>query len=167
MGITIHFTLSYKGTKQELKTILESLRNQFQELGVMETTAVETIERADLSVGYAKFEHKRFLECRLGTMMSYDKEVLLERNYEEKLAEIEKNANGITLTAEVDPGSEPFSILLGRFGESDEWHGRGFTKTCYARDFDKAHGLVVRMLELCRDAGLLESVHDEAGVWEG
>jgi hypothetical protein len=56
-------------------------------------------------------------------------------------------------------------VALGR-NDNNEWRGRGFTKTAYAADLKASHTAVISMLDLCKQAGILESVHDESTFWD-
>jgi hypothetical protein len=78
--------------------------------------------------------------------------------------EIGFGRKGHELSVDVCPGCEWFAITLTNNGH-DEWQGHGFTKTNLVRDFKASHMLVVSLLDLCKEAGILESVEDESGYW--
>ena len=77
-----------------------------------------------------------------------------------------KYGNGYILPVDVGEGCEWFSLTIGRIGSSKLWRGGGCTKTQYAEDFVKSHLSVIKMLDLCKEAGLLSQVHDEGEYWE-
>jgi len=79
---------------------------------------------------------------------------------------ITKSGNGLVLHVDVGEGCEGFSVMFGRLGHGKLWRGRGFTKTQYALHFVDAHLAVVKMLDLCKEAGILKSAHDEGEFWE-
>lgn len=72
---------------------------------------------------------------------------------------------GYEMQVEVGPGCEWFTVVLAPNGEN-EWRGRGFTKTAYAADPKTCHTTIIAMLDLCKQASMLESVEDESGFWE-
>jgi len=74
--------------------------------------------------------------------------------------------NGLYLGVDVGEGCEFFGVMLGRLGRGRLWRGVQFTKTQYAVPFLDCHLAVVRMLDLCRRAGILKEVDDEGGYWE-
>ena len=82
-----------------------------------------------------------------------------------KVYPVELSRKGYELSVDVGPGCEWFAITLESDGK-DEWSGRGFTKTEFAVDFKSCHSAIVRMLDLCKEAGILKTVNDESGYWE-
>jgi hypothetical protein len=79
---------------------------------------------------------------------------------------IAQSGNGLVLRVAVGEGCEDFTLMFGRLGNGRLWRGRGFTKTQYALHFVDAHLAVVRMLDLCKEAGILKSAHDEGQYFE-
>ncbi len=79
---------------------------------------------------------------------------------------IGREGNGLVLRVEVSERCEPFTVMLGRLGQGTSWRGGSFTKTAYAVPFLQAHLAVVRMLDLCREAGILKAARDEGEFWE-
>ena len=71
---------------------------------------------------------------------------------------------GYELSVDVGPGCEWFVVALANI-EDGKWQGRGFTKTNLANDFKGSHMTVISLLDLCKEAGILESVDDESGYW--
>ncbi len=76
------------------------------------------------------------------------------------------SGNGLALKVDIGEGCEPFEVMLGRFGKGRLWKGARFTKTQYATRFVASHLTVIRMLDLCGEAGILESVTDEGRFYE-
>ena len=89
-----------------------------------------------------------------------------EEGHKKLVERIAKSANGFCLKVNVDGGCDWFRVMLGRFGKSRLWHGAWFTKTQYAEHFVEAHLAVIKLLDLCKEAGILENVKDEGGYWE-
>jgi len=79
---------------------------------------------------------------------------------------ITKSGNGFVMRVAVGEGCEDFTLMFGRLGNGRLWRGRGFTKTQYAVHFVDAHLAVIRMLDVCKEAGILKDVHDEGEFWE-
>jgi len=77
-----------------------------------------------------------------------------------------RSGNGLSLKVDVGEGCERFAVMLGRFGKGRLWRGARFTKTQYATRFVACHLTVIRMLDICDEAGILESVRDEGQFWE-
>jgi len=79
---------------------------------------------------------------------------------------ITKSGNGFVFRVNVGEGSEDFTLMFGRLGNGRLWRGRGFTKTQYAVHFVDAHLAVIKMLDACKEAGILKDVHDEGEFWQ-
>lgn len=86
--------------------------------------------------------------------------------WDKRIARIENVGNGIMLKVEVGEGCELFTVQLGRLGRGTLWRGGSFTKTQYALHFVQAHLTVIKMLDLCKEAGVLREVKDEGHFWE-
>lgn len=82
-----------------------------------------------------------------------------------KVHEVNFGSRGWELPVEIGPGCEWFAIALAEVG-SGHWRGRGFTKTAYATDLKACHLALITILDLCKQAGILGSVHDESTYWE-
>jgi hypothetical protein len=165
--------MAFKGTKQELTARLKKLRSQFTALPVASVGKILDIKRARIEFGYGKHKGSRYHECEFGLMMSFCRELFISKHpvgsdeaYDERVEAIKTSGNGIGFHVEVDPGCEYFTVMLGRYGDSDVWQGTGFTKTQYAKHFVDAHLAVVKMLDLCKEAGILASASDEGEFYE-
>ena len=101
-------------------------------------------------------ERRRYAQLRRRALES-------QRRRQERIA---RSGNGFSLRVDVGEGCEHFTVTLGRLGNGRLWRGARFTKTQYAEHFVDAHLAVVRMLDLCKEAGILKSVHDEGEFWE-
>lgn len=86
-----------------------------------------------------------------------------DRNLQLKIL---SSGNGYISPVDVGKGCEWFDIQIGRLGDSKKWRGGGFTKTQYAEDFVHCHLTVIKMLDLCKEAGILNKVNDEGNFWE-
>jgi hypothetical protein len=108
----------------------------------------------------------------IGRLSPQDKEQYLRlqeqvrsvfRRREERIKRV---GNGVVLSVDVGEGCEYFTVMLGRFRESNLWRGTRYTKTQYAEHFVTCHTTVIKMLDLCNEAGILNRVSDEGGYWE-
>jgi len=79
---------------------------------------------------------------------------------------ITRSGNGLSLKVDVGEGCEYFTVTLGRLGNGLLWRGARFTKTQYAEHFVPTHLAVIKMLDLCKEAGVLKSVNDEGQFWK-
>lgn len=79
--------------------------------------------------------------------------------------EIGFGRKGYELSVDVAPGCEWFTVALSNEGD-DKWSGHSFTKTGLAKDFKGTHMTVIALLDLCKEAGILESVFDESEYWD-
>lgn len=77
-----------------------------------------------------------------------------------------ERGEGVALYVNVAEGCEPFTVMLARLRGSRKWVGSSFTKTQYAKDFLRAHLMVITMLDICNEHGILKSVYDEGGYYE-
>ena len=79
---------------------------------------------------------------------------------------IKQSGNGFVLRVDVGEGCESFVLMLGRIGRGKLWRGTRYTKTQYAVHFVDAHLTVIKMLDACKEAGILKRVQDEGEYWE-
>jgi len=86
-----------------------------------------------------------------------------DKNLQSKIL---SSGNGFILPVDVGEGCDWFDIQIGRIGNSKKWRGGSFTKTQYAEDFVHSHLAVIKMLDLCKEAGILKSVSDEGNFWK-
>jgi len=86
-----------------------------------------------------------------------------DKNLQSKIL---SSGNGFILPVDVGEGCDWFDIQIGRIGNSKKWRGGSFTKTQYAEDFVHSHLAVIKMLDLCKEAGILKSVSDEGNYWK-
>jgi hypothetical protein len=79
---------------------------------------------------------------------------------------IKQSGNGFVLRVDIGEGCENFVLMLGRIGKGKLWRGTRYTKTQYAVHFVDAHLTVIKILDLCKEAGILKNVHDEGEFWQ-
>jgi hypothetical protein len=166
MSLAINYNFVFEGSKAELLERLASARDKIAKLDVQAVEELAEIPSTDISAGPTKADGLAF---SLNISMNYYLHVHALRAGEViKSDELSssKDQNGAGFHVEVSDGCEPVTIFLGRVGHSQTWFGGGSTKTMGATDFIEAHEIVVAILKICQKAGILESVYDEAGLWE-
>jgi len=165
MGVAISYTLGFEGTQAELLRTLEMVRSEIARLDVkpidkvLEIPPFELTELASAANPLAfslTLSMQHWLQVRqvAGTK---------GRGVTDKSA---CKANGVGFHVLVSDECEPLSVFLGRFGEDKYWFGGGFTKTMSELDFIGVHQTIIPIFQVCKAAGILESVCDEAEVWK-
>ncbi len=156
MGLTIHWQLQYQGNSPQ--QVLEGLRQKaldmkFEEVGDIvqlpttgEPNWLDIMAQRYVQLGNQCPTHRGKQKCECSMT--------------------QKPVIGYGFNAWPGEGSEDMNIFLCQYPDTKFWHGRGFCKTQYAEYFRKAHLLVISLLDLCKEAGILESVYDEGGYWE-
>ena len=170
MGLSIAYHFEARGTKRDLHGKLAWLKDQFQKLPVGSVGDVVEIERAALPFGddgrRARFEQKQLGLAMLFARLDVPTSNRKPEFWPDRMDRIVRSGNGLSLTVDVGEGCEYFHVLLGRLGRGRVWYGARCTKTQYAERFADAHLTVIRMLELCDQAGILRRVCDDGRYWE-
>lgn len=151
MGLTVHWQLSFEGSRQSVTDILDTLS--------------ERIDSTSRSGEMAKPLYIRDGRCS----ESVSEETL---NWIMFLAE--KNRGDVPLHPEEmfivsgDPGegSESANFFLARYAGEEKWEGSGFCKTQYAEQFVESHLLLIKWLDVLRNEGVETEVYDEGDYWE-
>jgi hypothetical protein len=165
MGIAINYDFAFEGSKDELLQKITVVRTEIMKLNVQCVDEVAEIPPAVPSAENVK--DNPFYSYLLLSMQSYSPPDGAPNvgagPFNEEMAH---EANGVGFHVVVSDGCEPFSVFLGMIGKSQSWFGGGSTKTMGGEDFIEAHLAVIKMLKICQDAGILQSVDDEAEMWE-
>jgi len=173
MGLSVAYYLEARGTKQDLLNTLHGLRDDFLRLQVRDVGRVVEIPQAALPFTEGS-QDATFEQKQLGLAMLIAEIDRLDgpnadrdRAYwRARMDLIARTGNGLSLTVDVGPGCERFTLLLGRLGSARTWVGARSTKTQYAEHFVESHLAVIEMLRLCRGAGILRRACDDGGYWE-
>jgi len=171
MGLTIHWKFRFEGNKEEAKSILLSIREKLADWPLAELSPLweldyskdfnddeENKSKAGDGLNdyrWAKIQYQPPDICRKGKdgMRTWSR------------SNIYPKYKGWVFMAWAGEGCEPTNIgLISHSGKL--WRGHAFTKTQYAEDFVKCHLLVIKILDLCKIAGIVKSVHDEGDYWE-
>lgn len=170
MGLSIAYQFAFRGTKTELLGRLKRLREEFRRLPVCSVEEIVEIEHASVAFG-PEGRDIPFIQRQLGIAMLFTQLGTPVSNqgresWRRHMDRIGRSGNGFSFCVDVDEGCEYFQVILGRLGRGRLWYGIRTTKTQYAKRFVESHLIVIRMLELCRDAGILRRVCDDGRYWE-
>lgn len=165
MGLDINYNFAFHGSKDELVKKLNSIRDEITKIDVEYVSNIIEAPSIGLFKGSNDIEA---LALRLFYSMKTDFAFhgLPHEDVESFNERLAKEGNGVGLYVIVSEDCEPVSIILGRMGNSEKWNGFSFTKTMGAENFVKNHKKVIEILKICQEAGILESVFDEAEIWE-
>ena len=165
MGITIHYTYEFYGEKPQLENILQQVREQFQQMELIRLGEIFDISDIGPRHGHTELDDLSFSLWH--SMRMYHEFHEFTEESQQILNEIiHKEGNGIGFQVTVSKDCDPFRVILGRMNDNAVWHGTDFIKTQYAEHVEKAHETVIEMLRICKHAGILRSVCDEAGYWQ-
>ena len=148
----------YEGDRFYQNELGFTLQHSFEPLSRKSAKLDNIIENVGGTINLHKLTHD---EYRVYKTLDYEIECA-DKNLQSKIL---SSGNGYILPVDVGEGCEWFDIQIGRIGNSKEWRGYGFTKTQYAEDFVHCHLVVIKMLDLCKEAGILKSVSDEGNYW--
>ena len=164
MGLKIGYYFEFKGTKRELVCKMEKLQRRFKDMPVERIREIHRIEKATFERTSDFWENM----LGFGMLLNHYKRPGLgdDSLWEKRRNRIQKSGNGLCFVVDIGPGCESFTVFFGRLGNGKVWRGMGCTKTQYAEHFVDAHTLVIRLLDICRDEGILEKVNDDGGYWE-
>lgn len=164
MGLKIGYYFEFRGSKNQLLKKIEKLQVRFKETPVERVREIHEIEKAEFEQG------TEFWENILGFAMVLNhykgRHPGDDYLWDDRKERIRKSGNGLCFIVDVGPGCESFTVLFGRLGNGKVWRGMGCTKTQYAEPFVDAHTLVIRLLDICKEEGVLERVNDDGGYWE-
>ena len=174
MGLTIHYTIGFKGNAEELNTKLSAIRQKCLDLPFEEVNEIEHIK-------YSKADYQLYKETEQRTFYP--------NNTPENMENAQKlyQARGINRDALIEyevyhrPGRiSPIEMMnwsvwagngcegtdLNFFKKKTWWRASSFTKTQYAEQFVKCHLLVIQILDLFKEAGFTVKVKDEGKYWK-
>lgn len=170
MGITIHYEISFQGSREALKAKLDKAIEQFIEAGAKPTRLIEFT----------------FSEC--GSINVHVDETVIARFLCDKYPDLDKSHGiegtrwyiiqqmpfgkdpipheSVGFSTIIMKGCEPMNIsFVNTKGRAEAWHARSFCKTQYAMDFEKAHLLVCKLLRILESLEFKVDVNDEAGYY--
>ena len=157
MGLTVHWKLDFKGSEDEAKKKLETIKDICEDLPVEEVNGIWELD-------YSKCfnDDKENIRCAGKYSECYR---WAKIQYEAREIKDERLFKGFVVNIIIGEGCEPMNIgLISEDGLN--WRGGAFTKTQYAVSFVKCHLLVISILDICKKIGILKSVSDEGDYWE-
>lgn len=183
MGLTVHYGFSHTGDRDSLLMRMSVLRRTFEQfpVDVRDLLSYEPGELENESGyglgpedGQERWFYARSACTTLTGSIDTERKSLGQTPMGERVKvirepspeEVAESWEAFVLPVYIMEGCEPFVVTIGKDRDSEEWSGRGFTKTQYAKNFLRAHLLVISMLDLCDQSGILEGVSDEGNYWE-
>lgn len=164
MGLKIGYHFEFRGTKRQLLQNMKKLQERFRDMPVERVREIHEIKKVSFEQG------SDFWEYMLGFSMLLNhykgRHPGDDALWDKRQERISRSGNGLCFIVDVGPGCESLTVLFGRLGKGKVWRGMGCTKTQYAEHFVKAHTLVIKLLDICREEGILEQVNDEGDYWE-
>lgn len=163
MGITIHYDIKIKCTKEKLKEKLDQAIELMIKAGAKPTRLIEfefprgcTDWNALGDTLAAKYPDA----AQMADMRWY---VIQQSPFGDKEMPVES----VGFSVRIMKGCEPMNISLVNHAKgSNDWKAGSFCKTQYADDFEKAHLLVCSCLKIMESLGFTLDVSDEAGYYE-
>lgn len=155
MGLTIHYSLKFRGDDEEAALIVKRLREKalilpFKRIG-------DTVHLVGQDAcNYEKYRGK-------DESLTW---LLIQAS-----SEVDAPERVIAFSAFPGKGCEPSNFGLCRFPKKKGWSWASFCKTQYASEFGaehfvKCHLCVITMLDYAREIGLKIKVSDEGGYWK-
>jgi hypothetical protein len=174
MGLTIHYTIGFKGNAEELLSKLQLIKNQCMDLLFEEVSNIEHLRYSKEDyLFYQDMEQKTFYPNNTPQNMEkaralyqsrgIDRDALIEYDVYHRTKRIQP-IEMVNWSVWAGPGCEgsPFNF----FKKRTRWQSHCFTKTQYAEQFVKCHLLVIQVLDLFKEHGFDVKVKDEGHYWE-
>ena len=188
MGLTIHYSLKYRGSQRGARSIIDQLHNRARDLPFAEVGDVVELSGAacnydqperDNPLRWLLIQAGRHLELPPKGNVHSSVHVLPTRliAFETMPGKGSEPANfGLCqypATVEVNDNRHPAGRVTRRTGLSG-WRWGSFCKTQYASSKDcggvpnflKCHLAVIRLLDRAQELGVLEDVSDEGDYWQ-
>jgi len=174
MGLTIHYTIGYKGTADQLLSKLNTIRSQCLDLPVEEVREIEHVHyrKEDLQF-YFDTEKKTFYPNNTTKAMQaaekayqqkgLDREVLIDLQVFHRITKPQA-VELLKWSVWAGKGCEGTAFHFVR--QKKTWKCISFTKTPHAEQFVKCHLLVIQVLDLFKEQGFTVKVKDEGKYWE-
>lgn len=173
MGLTIHYKIRFKGTAPELKERLESIRQKCMDLPFAEVSNVEQKEVTTKAIDTWNFHQcnpnsnreKRDAAIAEFGLDAWD--VINAMDYDAKDKIPLKPCSMVALYLWPGEGCESSDLHFTKRPRQRYWTAKEFCKTQYATEFVRCHLLVVKLIDMCKDAGFeIVSICDEGEYYE-
>lgn len=172
MGLTIHYTIEYKGTVKQLQTKLEKIRQACRDLPFEEVGEVGTVKISQAIIDLWNYHQTRgnSREERDAAMKElgitpWQMVELGEWKHEGNTSwKVQKPTTMVSLYLWPGEGCESAELNFQRI--RGKFVCRSFCKTQYADEFVKCHLLVVQLLDILKADGFQVDVYDEGEYWQ-
>jgi hypothetical protein len=173
MGLTIHYTVEFKGNSKQLRTKLEKIRQlcrnlPFEEVGLIKTVKItqkiidlwnyyqtsENTTREDRDTAMEKLGITPWQMIELGEWKEDE-----NRSWKEV-----KPTTTVSLALWPGEGCESCDLNFQRI--RGKFICKSFCKTQYATHFARCHLLVIQLLDMLKAEGFNVDVYDEGHYWE-
>ena len=174
MGLTIHYSIGFRGNAEELFSKLQTIRNQCMDLPFEEVSEIEHVRysKEDYQF-YRDIERRTFYPNNTPENMKkaqalyrargIDRDALIEYDIYHRSKHI-RPVEMMNWNVWAGQGCEdsPFNFIKKRTW----WKSHSFTKTQYSEQFAKCHLLVIKVLDLFKEQGFKVVVSDEGQYWK-
>jgi len=180
MGLTIHYTVEYRGTVKQLQQKLEKVRQQCRDLPFEKVgDKVETVKIAKDIIkiwdwlqnmlshpnnGQDNLEMRNLIMEKLGVTTWQMIELGEWKEEGNKCWKVQKPTTMVSLYLWPGEGCESAELNFQRI--RGKFVCRSFCKTQYAEEFVKCHLLVVQLLDILKKEGFDVDVYDEGEYWQ-
>ena len=173
MGLTIHYTVKFKGTAQQLQDKLGIIRNKcldlpFEEVGEVICTEITQKHINTFNFLQQKYSYPNNTEENLEIRNQIMQEMGVTISQIINLGVFHKQEPSIILDLNLWPGEGCESCNLTFFKTKNQRIFRcgAFCKTQYAVNFVRCHLLVIKLMDLLKEEGFSVEVSDEGEYWE-
>lgn len=157
MGITIHYSLKFEGTEKEVLEKLKYVKLLSEGLNFKETSEIFELDYSKQSEDNIIDETYRWAFIQYTPYWNFPN-LINDAN--------SNNYKGWVCSCWYGNGCEPTNIGLIRKENENIWHGKAFTKTQYAKNFEAAHMTVCALLKGIEYLGILDYVKDDRNIWK-
>jgi len=165
MGLTVHYEFEFQGAEKDAIQKLKTIENFARELPFKRIDKVAelnynfwSIEKYHKKEGYNDWRDWACIQYRINKEKKENGRLIYYAEYPIK---------AFCLHLWPGEGCEPMNIGLVKAKKwARSWTGSSFCKTQYAKEFLKSHLLVIKILDKCKQIGILKRVRDEGDYWE-
>lgn len=174
MGLTIHYTIRFDGTKDELVEALQSIRKRCLDLPFKEVTTVDLKEITDKAIktwnhfqdnqAYSVKQRDRAIAHYGLTAWDIITSIENDAKFENSLLP----CSMVSLELWTGEGCEGSNLAFHKRKRQKYWRCDSFCKTQYAEHFVRCHLLVIELLDIVKETKgfTLTYVNDEGEYWE-
>jgi hypothetical protein len=179
MGLTIHYTVEFDGTKKQLQKKLEKIQQTCRDLPFEEVREVETVRITKDIIKIWNFLQEMITYPNNSIDNMAMRDLIMEKLGVStwKMVELGEWKQECNARWKVTRPTTMVSLYLwpGEGCESLEFNfqrinGKFVCKSCcktqYAEQFVKCHLLVIQLLDMLKAEGFDVDVYDEGGFWE-